>query len=264
MGSATGTTEGTTESARSTPEGARGTPEGTRGTSESARSTPEGTTTGQMVTGTLPVLFNGSVYTHRLAAHLASLFDQLDVTYIYRRHRLLVDNQDHPIVPDFWLPATNTFLFVYPNWPNYDQCLEHEAIAKLGHNVTVFVGSRLTTAIPPKAVGDYLHGWTLETITGELRQGWTAFMWMDGATAKALGATAESAGPGVQISNMVFPADKRAIHPSLMRCLETARKAVDDHDPQKGPGGICASPDGLCASTDSELSRTLGKSLRFK
>jgi hypothetical protein len=256
-----GSTRGTSESTRGTSESTRGTSESTKGTQEggieSARGTPEGTATGQMVTGTLPVLFNGTVYTHRLAAHLASLFDQLDVTYIYRRHRLLVDNQDHPIVPDFWLPATNTFLFVYPNWPNYDQCLEHEAIAKLGHNVTVFVGSRLTTAIPPKAVGDYLHGWTVETITGELRQGWTAFMWMDGATA-------ESARPGVQISNMVFPADKRAIHPSLIRCLETARKAVDDYVPQEGPRGLCASPDGLCDSTDSELSRTLGKSLRFK
>jgi hypothetical protein len=253
MGSTKGTPEGTRDTSDDTKSTEGGPPPGTSGSAPGTSSSPPS----QMVTGTLPVLFNGTVYTHRLAAHLASLFDQLDVTYIYRRHRLLVDNQDHPIVPDFWLPATNTFLFVYPNWPNYDQCLEHEAIAKLGHNVTVFVGSRLTTAIPPKAVGDYLHGWTLETITGELRQGWTAFMWMDGATAK-------SAGPGVQISNMVFPADKRAIHPSVMRCLETARKAVDDHVPQEGPGGLCASPDGLCASTDSELSRTLGKSLRFK
>jgi hypothetical protein len=194
-----------------------------------------------MVTGTLPVLFNGTVYTHRLSAHLASLFDQLQETYVYHRHRLMVDNQDQPIVPEFWMPRTNTFLFVYPNWPNYDQCVEHEAIAKLGHNVTVFVGSRLTTAIPHHAMGDYLHGWTLESITGELRQGWTAFMWVDGQ---------------LQISNMVFPADKRAIHPNVVRCLEAARQAVDDHVP--------ASPDGLCASTDSELSRTLGKSLRFK
>jgi hypothetical protein len=234
-----------------------------RNTSESAKGTSESSsTTNEMVAGTLPVLFNGTVYTHRLAAHLASLFDQLQVTYTYHRHRFLVDNQDTPIVPEFWLPDTNTFIFVYPNWPNYDQCLEHEAIAKLGHIVTVFVGSRLTTAIPANAVGDHLHGWTLESITGELRSGWTAFMWLDGATFESARAIANtrSSRAAVQISNMVFPADKRAIHPSVIRYLEAARKAVDDNC--GNPPGV--SSNGLCASTDSELSHTLGKSLRFQ
>jgi hypothetical protein len=236
-------------------------------TSESDYRTTEATTTGQMVTGTSPVLFNGTVYTHRLTAHLASLFHQLDVTYTYHRHRFLVDNQDHPIVPDFWLPATNNFLFVYSTWPSHDQCLEHEDIAKLGHNVTVFVGTRLTTAVPLNAEGDHLHGWTLDNISGELRKGWTAFLWLDGETARSTRGSGAWSSHNVQISNIVFPADKRAIHPSLLLCMESARKAVDDQVTLGNASSIvpvCCTIGGLGVSTDSDLSNTLGKSLKFK
>jgi hypothetical protein len=230
-----------------------------------------------MEMGALPVLFRGTVYTQPLSAHLAALFDQLDVQYTYHRHRLLVDTQEHAILPEFWLPQTNTFLFVYSAWPNYEQCVEHESIAKLGHSVTVLVGKQLATAVacakpsvacakPLREGEDVMHGWTLEYLTGELRPGWTAFMLVDGR---------------VQLSNMVFPADRRAVHTSVVRALESARKAVDDS--KKVPEGLSFAPEGLSfapeglsfapeglrcspegSDTDNELSHTLGKSLKFK
>lgn len=206
-----------------------------------------------MPTGALPILFQGTVYTQPLSAHLAALFDQLEVQYTYHRHRLLVDTQEHAILPEFWLPQTNTFLFVYSAWPNYEQCVEHESIAKLGHAVTVLVGKQLGTAVacpkPSETGDDVMHGWTLECITGELRPGWTAFMLVDGR---------------VQLSNMVFPADRRAIHTSVVRALESARKAVDDSKkvPEGLSEGLGLIPEG--SDTDNELSHTLGKSLKFK
>ena len=222
----------------------------------------EGDANPSMATGALPVLFRGTVYTQPLSAHLAALFDQLDVQYTYHRHRLLVDTQEHAILPEFWLPQSNTFLFVYSAWPNYEQCVEHESIAKLGHSVTVLVGKQLATAVacakPLREGEDVMHGWTLEYLTGELRPGWTAFMLVDGR---------------VQLSNMVFPADRRAIHTSVVRALESARKAVEDS--KKVPEGLSFAPEGLSfapeglsfapsVDTDSELSHTLGKSLKFK
>lgn len=227
----------------------------------------EGDANPTMATGALPVLFRGTVYTQPLSAHLAALFDQLDVQYTYHRHRLLVDTQEHAILPEFWLPQTNTFLFVYSAWPNYEQCVEHESIAKLGHSVTVLVGKQLATAVacakpsvacpkPLREGEDVMHGWTLEYLTGELRPGWTAFMLVDGR---------------VQLSNMVFPADRRAIHTSVVRALESARKAVDDSKrvPEGLSKGLGLSPEGVSfapegSDTDNELSHTLGKSLKFK
>jgi len=162
--------------------------------------------TSHMTTGVAPLLYQGTVYTQPLAAHIAALFHQQVIPHTYNRHRLLVDTQEHAIVPNFWLPSANTFLFIHTSWPDYDQCVEHEAIAKLGHSVTVLVGTELGTAVAcPSTPSPVMHGWTLECLTAELKPGWTAFMWVDNR---------------VQLTNMVFPADKRAIHASLVQALE--------------------------------------------
>jgi hypothetical protein len=63
----------------------------------------------------------------------------------------------------------------------------------------------------------------------------------------------------VQLTNMVFPADKRAIHANVVQALECARHTVEQHQKNQEERSVR-----LGDSTDSDLSCTLGKSLRFK
>lgn len=177
--------------------------------------------------GTPPVITRGVVYQSRLAAHIAALLDS-PRRVSHRRHRLLVDGEEHPVVPDLWLPEDNRFIFVYGEWPGLEECRRHAAVAALGHVVTVFVGAGLGPMVRTRDIPDVTQGWSLDAFTGELQRGWTTFSDQGGRPVVAQATSpVECQGGGI------------VLH------MQAARRRVDE-------------------PSDAELSATLGKTLRLQ
>lgn len=178
-------------------------------------------------TGTPPVIVGGVVYQSRLAAHIAALLEA-PRRVVHRRHRLLLDGEERPVVPDLWLPEDNRFVFVYHEWPSVEECQRHAAVAALGHTVTVFVGAGLGAVARTPDTPNVTQGWTLEAFTGELARGWTTF--------------AARAGKPV-VAQVTSPA--AAMDEGIRKHMREARRRVDNPD-------------------EIDLSATLGKSLRLR
>ena len=123
----------------------------------------------------LPYYYGGCMYTTQVAAKTAAFLQTEGVKFSYRKHRLILGSPPSTELMDFWLPATNTFLFVYPSMPLVSQCKVHEAVSKLGHNVVVLVGCvaspvRVNSSDPVNG----WRGWTLEEFSAKLLPGWTS------------------------------------------------------------------------------------------
>ena len=177
--------------------------------------------------GTPPVICRGVVYQSRLAAHIATLLAGPQRTS-HRRHRLLVDGEDHPVVPDLWLPEDNRFVFVYAQWPSVEECHRHAAVASLGHTVTVFVGAGLGPMARTRDIPDVTHGWSLDAFSGELQRGWTTFGERDNRPV---------------ITQATSPVQCQG--GGIVLHMQSARTRVDD-------------------PADTDLCTTLGKSLRLQ
>lgn len=177
--------------------------------------------------GTPPVICRGVVYQSRLAAHIATLLDGPQ-RISHRRHKLLVDGEEHPVVPDLWLPEDNRFIFVYAQWPAVEECRRHAAVAALGHLVTVFVGAGLGPMARTRDIPDVTHGWTLDAFTGELQRGWTTFGERDNRP---------------RICQATSPVQCQG--GGIVLHMQAARTRVDE-------------------PAESDLSTTLGKSLRLQ
>jgi len=192
-------------------------------------------------TGIPPVMYNKTMFTNLLSAQLAALFNESNrlmshdpqFSFTYRKHKLILVS-DNPVVPEFWLPVINSFIFVYPQWPTLNECQDHESIAKLGHNVIVFVGTSLSPAVRCDGFKGVMHGWTLAAFTGNLMPGWTSFI---------------QDYDRLRIQNIVHPADTAACSERLLQAMNQAIEEVSSD---------------TTSSTVKDLSATLGKSLRLK
>ena len=126
---------------------------------------------------TSPYLFGAHMYTSQVAAKTAAFIQCLGMKFAYRKHRFVLGSPPETESMEFWLPACNTFLFVYPDMPLVSQCKVHESVAKLGHNVSVLIGC----VAPPVRIkaSDPVNGWrgwTLEEFSAKLLPGWTSWI----------------------------------------------------------------------------------------
>jgi len=167
----------------------------------------------------VPHYYNNILYGCKTAAITAAFLNLIGKKYAYRKHRFVLQintlNPESELM-DFWLPAINTFLFVYNDMPIIGQCKLHEEVAKLGHNVAVLVGQ---VASPIRLLSTDVKngwkGWLLEEFTGEMVPGWLSWMVKDDKIELA-------------VSNC--PYDARCCDPQLLRMYDLAKSTVDADD----------------------------------
>lgn len=164
----------------------------------------------------LPFHYGGAMYVSQVAAATAAFLNAAGIKHAYRKHRLVLDAPPRTELMEFWLPATNTFLFVYPDMPVVGQCRMHERVAELGHNVTVLVGRvaspvRRTTADPVNG----WRGWTLEEFTARLLPGWASWIHDAAATAAQF-----------RLECLACPYDERCCTPELLQLYAFAAEHV--------------------------------------
>lgn len=187
----------------------------------------------------LPSYYAGAMYTSHVAAAAAAFLNAAGIKHAYRKHRLVLDSPPRTELMDFWLPATNTFLFVYPDMPLVGQCRMHERVAQLGHNVAVLVGRvaapvRRTPADPPNG----WRGWTLEEFTARLLPGWTSWIHDAGAEGDV----------AVRLACLECPYDERCCAPELVQLYTCAAEQVSSKPAEPATDGVVES-----------LRRTVGK-----
>lgn len=181
----------------------------------------------------LPYYFGGEMYTSQVAARAAAFLHSAGIQCAYRKHRLVLGSPPHAELMDFWLPACNTFLFVYPDMPLVAQCRTHEAVARLGHHVTVLVGAVASPVrvLPADPVNGW-RGWTLEPFTADLQSGWTS--WVE-------------EGGRVQLAGLACPYDERCCTERMKQLYRYAEEGVSQK-PDEEPSHLVES-----------LRRTVGK-----
>jgi hypothetical protein len=175
-------------------------------------------------------VFHGVTHGCRAAAQLSALLTAAGEPHSQRRHLLLLNGRDAPVVPDLWVPRANRFVFVHAQWPGPQECAAHAAVARLGHVVTVLIGAELR----PLGAPGWLPGWSLDAFTGELQRGWTVL--------------SQTAGQGICLVQTTDPADPRAASPAVAAAIAAASRQVDAAD---------------LRTVDLDLAGTLGKSLRL-